>query len=215
MAAAVPTYTPRAEPNRPQLPVNAVRWLLFTYCRHPRRASIWTDGGLAGWLLVVLPLEGCVAAATAPVESPRYVYYLHGKIIEDFGPAGVSPRYGAYDYAGILHAFEHAGLTVVSEVRPKDTNPSTYANKVVGEIRRKLALGVPAENITVIGASKGSVIAMLASSRLRVSKIRYVFLANCNDWMERTYAPRFTGDVLSIYEASDVIGQSCRDLARQ
>ena len=171
--------------------------------------------GLAGWLLVVLPLEGCVAAATAPVESPRYVYYLHGKIIEDFGPAGVSPRYGAYDYAGILHAFEHAGLTVVSEVRPKDTNPSTYANKVVGEIRRKLALGVPAENITVIGASKGSVIAMLASSRLRVSKIRYVFLANCNDWMERTYAPRFTGDVLSIYEASDVIGQSCRDLARR
>ena len=166
-------------------------------------------------LLVALPHEGFVATAAEPVETPRYVYYLHGKIIEDFGPAGVSPRFGAYDYAGILHALERAGLTVVSEVRPKNTNPSTYADKVVGEIRRKLALGVPAENITVIGASKGSVIAMLASSRLQVSKIRYVFLANCNDWMERTYAPRFTGDVLSIYEASDDIGQSCRHLARR
>lgn len=31
--------------------------------------------------------------------------------------------------------------------------------------------------------------------------------------MERTFAPRFTGGVLSIYEATDDIGQSCREIA--
>lgn len=167
-------------------------------------------------LLVLAPaLIGCVSTTRSPAQGERYVYYLHGKIIEDLGPSGVSPRFGAYDYAGIIHAFERAGFTVNSEVRPKDTDPSAYADKLVDVIRSKMALGVPAENITVIGASKGSVIAMLVSSRLRLDGIRYVFLANCNDWMERTYAPRFTGYALSIYEASDDIGQSCRPLARR
>ena len=166
-------------------------------------------------LTVALLLISCVATAPTPAQSQRYVFYLHGKIIEDLGPSGISPRFGAYDYAGIVQALERAGLAVISEVRPKNTDPSIYADKIVGEIRSKMALGVPAENITVIGASKGSVIAMLASSRLRVDGIRYVFLANCNDWMERTYAPRFSGDVLSIYEASDDIGQSCRPFARR
>jgi len=162
---------------------------------------------------VVLALAGCTSAVSRPHESPRYLYYLHGKIIEDLGPAGVSPRFGAYDYPGILRAFSAAGLTVVSEVRPKNTDPSVYADKIVGQISKQLAAGVPAQNITVVGASKGSVIAMLVSSRLKVDGVRYVFLANCNDWMERTFAPRFTGNVLSIYEGSDEIGQSCRPIA--
>ena len=162
---------------------------------------------------VALGLTGCATTVRAPEGNPRYLYYLHGKIIEDLGPAGVSPRFGAYDYAGIIRAFENAGLIVVSEVRPKDTDPSGYADKIVAEVRGRLAAGVPPENVTIVGASKGSVIAMLVSSRLRVDDVRYVFLANCNDWMERTFAPRFTGDVLSIYEASDDIGQSCREIA--
>ena len=168
---------------------------------------------LASLLFLTLALGGCGTTTPLPAEGPRYVYYLHGKLIEDLGPAGVSPRFGAYDYAGIIRAFDRAGLTVISEVRPKDTDPSAYADKIVAEIRNKLATGVPAENITIVGASKGSVIAMLVSTRLRANGVRYVFLANCNDWMERTFAPRFTGDVLSIYEASDDIGQSCRPIA--
>ena len=164
---------------------------------------------------VALAIGGCAAAAPRSVESPRYLYYLHGKIIEDMGPAGVSPRFGVYDYAGIIRAFDRAGLTVISEVRPRGTDPSAYADRIVAQIRDKLAAGVPPRNITVVGASKGAVIAMLASSRLRVGGIRYVFLANCNDWMERTFAPRFTGDVLSIYEVSDDIGRSCRPIARR
>ena len=160
-----------------------------------------------------LSLAACAATHRTPEERPRYLYYLHGKIVEDLGPTGVSPRFGAYNYPGIIKAFRSAGLTVVSEVRPKDTDPSAYADKIVSQIKGRLAAGVPPANITIVGASKGSVIAMLVSSRLRVDKVRYVFLANCNEWMEHTFAPRFTGDVLSIYEASDDIGQSCREIA--
>ena len=67
-------------------------------------------------VLITLSLTACATATSAPPENPRYLYYLHGKIIEDFGPDGVSPRFGPYDYTGILRAFERAGLSVVSEV---------------------------------------------------------------------------------------------------
>lgn len=164
--------------------------------------------------LIALALAG-PATAAAPPEAPRYLYYLHGKIIEDSGPSGVSPRFGAYDYRGIVKAFERSGLTVVSEVRPKGTDPSAYADKVVADVRRKLASGVPASHITIVGASRGALIAMFASSRLRNDAVRYVFLANCNDRIERNFAPRFTGQVLSIYESSDEFGQSCRPIARR
>ena len=165
--------------------------------------------------LIALSLTASATAALGPPESPRYLYYLHGRIIEDSGPEGVSPRFGPYEYTGILRAFARAGLSVVSEVRPKGTDVSSYAEKVVTDVRRKLAAGIPASSITIVGASKGSVIAMLVSSRLRNDEIRYVFLANCNDWMERTFAPRFTGEVLSIYEASDDIGQTCRPIPQR
>ena len=63
---------------------------------------------LASFLAPALALTGCAAPDAAPTERPHYLYYLHGKIIEDLGPAGVSPRFGRYDYPGIIQAFERA-----------------------------------------------------------------------------------------------------------
>lgn len=157
---------------------------------------------------LLLGVCGCRTADPVPA-SPTYFYYLHGKIVEDLGPRGVSPRFGAYDYPGILSALQGAGLTVVSEVRPKDTDPSAYADQVAADIRAKLRAGVAPSQITVAGASKGAVIASLVSTRLKVPGVRYVLLANCNDWLVREIKPRLTGDVLSIYEASDDIGGTC------
>ena len=158
---------------------------------------------------------GSGASARSPAPEARYIYYLHGKIVEDSGPRGVSPRFGAYDYPGIISALSASGLTVISEVRARDTDPSAYADKVVADIRRKIAAGVAPSRITVAGASKGGVIATLVSSRLRVGGVRYVLMANCNDWLIRTFHPRLSGAVLSIYEASDEIGGTCRPLVRQ
>ncbi|HEY6661436.1 MAG TPA: alpha/beta hydrolase [Sphingomicrobium sp.] len=158
-------------------------------------------------------LDASEARTSAP--ETRYLYYLHGKIVEDLGPQGVSPRFGLYDYPGIIAALRAGGLNVISEARPSGTDPSKYADKVVADIRRKIADGVAPSHITVAGASKGSVIASLVSTRLRAEGVRYVLIANCNDWLIRTHDPRLTGAVLSIYEASDHIGSSCRPLIKR
>jgi hypothetical protein len=164
--------------------------------------------------LLALPIAAAIlpgAGRRAP--EPHYLFYLHGRIVEDQGPKGVSPKYGRYDYPGIIAAFRARGLRVVSEVRPAGTDPSAYADKVAGEVRALLARGVPASHVTVAGASKGAVITSLVSTRLREPGLRYVLLANCNDWLIRTHDPRLTGEVLSIYERSDDFGGTCRPLA--
>jgi hypothetical protein len=174
---------------------------------------------LAALLLGVAASCSAAAPPAGPEEqvgsSPPKpaIYYLHGKIVEDLGPRGVSPRHGAFDYPGILTALRSdGGIEVISEVRPKDTDPSAYADKLVVEIRRQIAAGTPPSRITVVGASKGSVVASLVSTRLKEPGVRYVLMANCNDWLIREMKPRLTGEILSVYEASDDIGQSCRPL---
>jgi hypothetical protein len=166
-------------------------------------------------LLGALSLAACAAAASPQADDKRYLFYLHGQIIEDQGPKGVSPVHGPYDYDGIIDAFRERGFEVVSEVRPHGTDPSVYADKVVGQVRDLLAQGVAPSRIGVVGASKGSVIAILASTRLREPDVRYVVLANCNDWLIRTFDPHLTGHVLSIYEASDDVGGTCGPLAER
>jgi hypothetical protein len=167
--------------------------------------------GIAGWISVAAA-GGCSAPGVDRPSHPSYVYYLHGKIIEDFGPTGVSPKYGAYDYAGILEALGGRGVQVISEARPRDTDPSAYADRIVGQIREQLREGVPASNISVVGASKGAVITALVSTRLREPGVSYALLTNCNPWLIETFDPRLTGRVLSIFDPSDEIGGSCEQL---
>ena len=51
-------------------------------------------------------------------------------------------------------------FVVISEQRPRNTDVEEYAGKVTGQITALLDAGVPAENITVLGASKGAAIAI-------------------------------------------------------
>ena len=166
-------------------------------------------------LLMILAAPSCATSRPAAAQARPIVYYLHGKIVEDLGPRGVSPRFGAYDYPGIIAAFRGAKLEVVSEVQPKDTDPSAYADKLVADIRSRIARGTAPSRITVVGASKGSVIASLVSTRLKIPGVRYVLLANCNQWLAREVKPKLTGEILSIYEASDEIAGTCKPIVDQ
>ena len=107
------------------------------------------------------------------------------------------------------------GFTVLSEVRPKDTDPLAYAGKVAKQIEDLLGKGVPGRRITVIGASKGAVITMLVSTRVRSPEVRYVIMANCNEWVRENHHVDLHGQVLSIYEASDDFGETCEPIFRQ
>lgn len=142
----------------------------------------------------------------------RYVIYLHGRIIEDEGTHAVSPVYGAYEYEEILSALAQAGVGVIAEVRPPNTDSQQYAARVADQVNALLEAGVPAEHITVIGFSKGAGIAIFTSSLLRNERVNFVLLAICGDEVFDLSDINLSGRVLSIYETSDAFG-SCRPLA--
>jgi predicted esterase len=142
----------------------------------------------------------------------RHVLYLHGRIIETHGRRPTHPEYGVYEYDRIVEALAAHGVQVLSEVRPADTGIGTYGQKVASQIRLLLAAGVPAERITVVGFSKGGIIAIAVSTLLRESDVRYVLLGACSRAVFDTAELRVTGRVLSIYEGSDEVGVSCAPL---
>ncbi len=143
------------------------------------------------------------------------IVYLHGRIIEVEGVQPVHERFGLYDYLGTIEALRANGATVISEVRPADTNVVEYAQKVVEQIEDLIASGEPAGNITVVGFSKGGAIAIYVSSLLKNPEFNFVFLAACGGWI--TSIPELTvnGNVLSIFEDSDTLAGSCKKLLQR
>jgi predicted esterase len=145
----------------------------------------------------------------------RYVFYLHGRIIEEQGVRPIHPKFGVYEYQQILEALAGFGLQVISEARPSGSRVEAYADKLAGQVEQLMAAGVSPERITVIGFSKGGIIAALASSRLANPKLNFVLMACCGPWLEQQPGIDLSGRVLSFYEASDELGGSCVKLVAQ
>jgi hypothetical protein len=98
----------------------------------------------------------------------------------------------------------------MSEIRKPNTDIEAYAHQVADEISGLLKKGVEAKNITVVGASKGALIAMHVSTFMKNRDLNFVFLAACNDGNFGSFPDiHFYGNILSIYEKSDDIGESC------
>jgi hypothetical protein len=155
-------------------------------------------------------------AAPARAEpNADYLFFLHAKIVEDQGLRPISPQYGVYDYEEMLNVFRDHGLVVISEARPKDTAPEPYTAKLIEQINVLLQAGVPPQRITVLGASKGAVLAMLVSSQLRNKRVNFIIMGNCNDWVRQNFKIDLHGNVLSIYDINDEFGQSCEPFFAQ
>ncbi|MDD9932531.1 MAG: alpha/beta hydrolase [Myxococcales bacterium] len=154
-----------------------------------------------------------VEALPAKIDTKRrHLFYLHGHIIEKTQQRRPRhPSYGVYDYDQVLAALTADGALVISEVRPRGTQPTAYARKVAGQIQRLLEAGVPAERIGVVGFSRGGWIAQLISAQLE-HPIRYVMLAFCPS-PDQPRRP-LHGAVLSIRERSDHTAGSCEPLFR-
>ena len=119
------------------------------------------------------------------------------------------PRYGTYHYAAILQAFSDRGFTVISEARPSGTRPDVYADHVVAQVRRLLDKGVPEDHVTVVGFSKGGVIALLASQIIGRDQVTWIIQGGCGPWIEKM--PDFVpaGRILSQIDGADDVAQSC------
>ena len=142
----------------------------------------------------------------------RYLFYLHGLIVENEGVRPTSPRFGVYEYEEILETFRRRGFIVISEPRPRGTDPEQYAAKVVGQIERLLAAGVPPRHVTVVGASRGGGIAMIASTRLRNRQVKFAIMAACGDWdVYKRVGIDLSGAVLSVYDVEDDVAGSCSE----
>ena len=157
------------------------------------------------------------APATLRTDMPskidpaaRYLIYLHGAIIENKGIRPTDPKYGTYEYLEIIKALEAKGFTVITESRPKGTEAKEYARKVVEQIETLLKAGARPNHITVVGASKGAIITMFASTMLRNRDVNFVIMAACNDWLMRTHDIDLHGNVLSIYDVNDEFGRTCQ-----
>jgi hypothetical protein len=174
---------------------------------------------LAAALVLPIALRAAPAAEKADRDvSQPVVFYLHGKIVEDQGREATSERFGRYEYDGIVSALGSRGFEVISEVRQPGTDPWQYARAVVSRIEELKADGVPSERITVVGASKGAAIAVLVSHLLDDPDVSFVFLAICGERMLEYWKSNdicVAGHILSIYEASDELAQSCGALAER
>jgi dienelactone hydrolase len=145
--------------------------------------------------------------------SSKYIFFLHGMFAEIYGPNGIHPRFGIYDYHGIVKAFADRGFTVISEIRRKKTNPYKYAGKVARQIKTLLANCVSPEQITVAGFSKGGTITLYTAAKIREHNVSYVVMGGCSHngaAVLRSYnksigqlIPFIKGRFLSIYDASD------------
>lgn len=139
----------------------------------------------------------------SPDSTGRYLFYLHGLIVEEAGIRPKSEEHGYYEYEQIVNELAGNGYTVISEVREKGTQVVPYAEKVAAQVTTLLERGVPPGSITVTGASKGGVIAAYVSSLLRNTEVNYVFLAGLFEKCLVDENLKLYGNVLSIHDRSD------------
>lgn len=152
-------------------------------------------------VLFICVLIGC---KSKPQNDIKYVYYLHGRIIEIQGRNAISEEFGKYEFDDIVEALKDSNTIIIAEVRTENVEYFQYATKVSKEIDSLVDLGIKPEDITVIGASKGAIIASNISS-INLNSINYIFLAGNNTFQEENNDWKFHGQVLCFYDDSDSI----------
>jgi hypothetical protein len=173
---------------------------------------------LVGSLISTASAQRSGVQSTVPDRidpDARYVFYLHGRIVETRGRRPTHPEYGVYEYDRILEVLAADGVAVISEERSADADIVTYSRKVTAQIERLVTAGAAADRITVVGFSKGGIIAIAVSSLVANEQIRYVLLGACSRFVFDDTEFRLTGRVLSIYEGSDSVGVSCEPLFKR
>jgi len=90
-----------------------------------------------------------------------------------------------------------------------------YARRVSEQVTNLLNSDVPANNITIVGASKGAGIAIFASHLLENKDLDFVIMAICDPTTVEELKQNeisLYGNVLSIYDSTDELAGSCQGL---
>ncbi|KGJ98092.1 alpha/beta hydrolase family protein [Thalassotalea sp. ND16A] len=141
--------------------------------------------------------------------SEKYVFYSHGFIVEGDNPTPVSARWGTYQFPQIKTALSDEGYNLIAYHRAKGTDPYQFAKKLVDDFNALVSHGVLAENIYLIGFSRGGAITGLVSHYAKSSKLNMIILAGCGTLLRNNPQVDLYGQIYSIYETSDGVG-SCQ-----
>lgn len=141
-------------------------------------------------------------------KKARYLIYISGYIVHAGNLRPTSPRFGIYEYEKILETFRQKGFIVISEARKQSSELEPNATTVAGQIDRLLKDGVPPQQITIVGASQGAWIAMLASTQVKNQNLNFVLLGSCAADDGLLKIVDLHGKVLFISERTDLPG-SC------
>ena len=140
-------------------------------------------------------------------NNEKHIFYLHGRIIEIQGKDAISEEYGKYELDSIVMALQDKDRMVIAEVRNENVGYVNYAKKISNEIDSIVNEGVKPTDVTVIGASKGAIIASHISD-INLNPVNYVFLAGNNEYQEKNNNWKFHGQVLCFFDSSDTIAGS-------
>ncbi len=162
-------------------------------------------------LSVIFQGQAPRASQEAAQAAVRHLIYAHGRIVQETqSPRPRHPQFGHYELDSILEVLRSRGFVVSGSIRPKAASVSESADRLVEQVRGLLASGVKPDRVTVVGASMGASISLLASARLQNDGLRFVFLGACatenmaSVRAEEGKAPR--GRLLFIRESSDTLG---------
>ena len=171
-------------------------------------------------LLLIATIGSSVVAAELFGDFPpqinadeTYIFYSHGLIVEGNNPQPVHPEFGTYDFPAIAEALFNSGtFNVIAHHRPAGTDADQYAVKLSNWVRHLINAGVQADNIALVGFSRGAQITLKAANQLNDLQINTAVMAVCFDGDFPTDPPiRLTGNILSIYETTDAV-KSCHEL---
>lgn len=159
-------------------------------------------------------LAHSAVGADAETAAARHLIYVHGRIIQEHqSRRPKSPRFGYYELDQILETFRGKGFAVSGETRSRSATESGSADGLVSQIRRLLDSGVPPSRVTIVGASMGAGIALVASARLQNKDLRFAVLGAClSENVRRILAGEGkapSGRILSVREASDESSEPC------
>lgn len=146
---------------------------------------------------------------TQNLETEKdYIFFIHNKFLEENPDGTFSKEYNVKaEYNKIIESFSKDGFVVLSEKRKPNTNGIEYAKKIVLQIDSLTQKGIKPNNITVIGTSKGGYIAQYVSTFAKNPNLNFVFIGSYqNTDIAEIPAINFCGNILTIYEKSDVFG---------
>tara|TARA_B100000767_G_C19741915_1_gene526609 strand:- start:72 stop:653 length:582 start_codon:yes stop_codon:yes gene_type:complete len=144
----------------------------------------------------------------------HYVFYSHGKIVEGNNPKPHHLEWGMYNFPAVKAQLADSSYTLIAKHRAKNINAKDAAEQLAKSVNQLLSQGVKAQNISLVGFSRGGGITILAAQLLQLPQLNVALLASCLPWMKNNDSYRLIGSIFSIYETSDTVG-SCKVLVEQ